>query len=154
MLSDSVFRLHQITRETLLEYLDQYSPEQLSKIPTGFNNSIVWNILHCVVTQQILCYKLSGNTLHISDNWVESYKKGTKPNGQCVGLEEIQQIKKALSFTQKQLEKDYKSGVFQNFTTYPTSYGFELKSMEDAIIFNNLHEGMHLGIIKTLAYFV
>lgn len=154
MISDSVFNLHRVTRETLLKYLEKYSMQQLIQIPQGFNNSILWNIAHCVVTQQILCYKLSGNDFRICGDWVEKYKKGTKPDASVPSEQEFQQIKDALLLTQKQLEQDYKSGFFKEFVQYPTSYGFELKSIEDAISFNNLHEGMHLGIIKSLAYFV
>jgi len=35
-----------------------FSLEQLNKIPEGFNNNLIWNIAHCVVTQQLLCYKV------------------------------------------------------------------------------------------------
>jgi hypothetical protein len=31
-----------------------------STIPEGFNNNLIWNIGHIIVSQQLLVYKLSG----------------------------------------------------------------------------------------------
>ena len=45
------------------------------------------------------------------------------------------------------------AGVFSNFTPYTTSYGYTLTCIEDAIHFNNTHEGMHLGVVIALNYF-
>jgi len=84
----------------------------------------------------------------------QKYKKGTYPDGDIPTLEDIQALRELLLRTQKQLQNDYQRGVFENFQPYLTSYGYELKSIEDAINFNNAHEAMHLGTIKALNYFV
>lgn len=151
--TNTFFDLHKTTRGHLIAYLDTLSPEQLAYIPEGFRNNIFWNIAHCVVTQQLLCYKFSGLSLLISDTWVEKYSKGTKPTGELPSQEEIQELRELLISTQKQLQQDYQQGKFVQYTAYPTSYGFELNSIEDALLFNNAHEAMHLGIIKSLHYF-
>jgi hypothetical protein len=55
-----------------------YTLEQLNKVPRGFNNNIIWNIAHVIVTQQILVYKLSGLPMIVTDEMVENterYKK-------------------------------------------------------------------------------
>lgn len=148
-----IFTLHETTRKNLLTYLEKYSVEELAKIPSGFNNSIFWNIAHCIVTQQILCYKLSSTPLLISEDFLDKYKKGTFPTKKITS-EEVENIKKLLISTQKQLETDYFSQKFGHFSPYETSYGFLLASIEDAISFNNSHEAMHLGTIKALSYFV
>ena len=54
------------TRKFLLKIISSLSNEQLNKIPVPFKNNIAWNIAHLVVTQQLLCYKLSG--LRRNDN--------------------------------------------------------------------------------------
>lgn len=154
MLSESVFRLHQTTRNTLLAYLETLSSQQLAHIPAQFSNHIFWNIAHCVATQQILCYKLSGLPLLISEEFLDTYKKGSFPTKEIPSPQAINELKTLLVTTQKQLHEDYKKGLFKNFSPYPTSYGFDLQTIEDAIQFNNTHEGMHLGTIKALLYFV
>lgn len=49
--------------------------EQLNKIPEGFNNNIVWNFGHIIVTQQMLCYGYSDLPLNVSNEMVEKSKK-------------------------------------------------------------------------------
>ena len=152
-MTDQVFALHVATRNNLLTYLENVTPEKLAQIPAGFHNSIWWNIAHCVATQQILCYKLSGVKPVVPEAFIETYKKGTSPDGHVPTADEIQELRALLISTQKQLQADYERGVFANFTPYTTSYGYVLTCIEDAIHFNNTHEGMHLGVVIALNYF-
>ena len=89
----------------------------------------------------------------VSDDFIDTYKKGTYPDGHIPTAEEIQELRSLLISTQKQLQADYECGVFSNFTPYTTSYGYTLTCIEDAIHFNNTHEGMHLGVVIALNYF-
>ncbi|GET45506.1 DinB family protein [Capnocytophaga felis] len=154
LLTKQTFELHKATRSNLLNYLENLSPEKLAKIPNNFRNNVFWNIAHCIVTQQLLCYKLSGITPLVSDDFINTYRKGTAPDGHIPSEEEIKNLKELLLSTQEQLQKDYKKGIFKEFNTYMTSYGFELNSVEDAINFNNTHESMHLGSVIALNYFL
>ena len=79
-MTDQVFALHVATRNNLLTYLENVTPEQLAQIPSGFHNSIWWNIAHCVATQQILFYRLSGVKTVVSDDFIDTNKKGNYPD--------------------------------------------------------------------------
>ena len=136
-------------RKMILQYLENYSVEQLNTVPAGFSNNLIWNIAHIVVTQQLLVYKLSGLPMLISDDLVEKYRKGATVNGLATA-EEIEALKSLLVETIDQTEKDYNSGVFKNYAEYPTSSGYVLKSVENAIKFNNFHEGIHLGVLMSI----
>ena len=74
------FTAHRQVRRNLLEMLQETSHEDLLHIPDGFNNNMYWNIAHCVATQQLLHYYLSGNPFRVDKYWIETYKKGTLPN--------------------------------------------------------------------------
>ncbi|MBQ0735822.1 DinB family protein [Aquimarina celericrescens] len=146
--------LHQLeitrTNRRLLEkILDNHSIEQLNTVPDRFKNNLIWNIAHVVVTQQLLVYNLSGLPMMIDEEMVNSFRKGTKTEGP-ISQNEIDKIKTLLFSTLDQTEKDLEAGVFKNFQEYPTSTGFVLKSLEDAVNFNNFHEGIHLGYILAL----
>lgn len=143
------FDLLKTTRENALKISRAYSPEELNHIPEGFNNNMIWNLAHMVVTQQRLMYLLSGNKMSIDKSWDERFQKGTKPQG-IVSAEEIQLIQTALFDTLDQAVADYEAGLFKEFRIYPTSYGYELKSIEHAIHFNNVHEAMHLGNLLSM----
>lgn len=144
-----VLDVHNTIRNILIKILDNHSLEQLNKIPEGFNNNLIWNIGHCISSQQVLVYKLSGLPTLASDEFIAKYKKGTKPEGD-VSQEEVLEIKELLSKTAKQTEKDLKDQLFVNYNEYTTSMGFTLKNVQDALNFNNYHEGIHTGIIMSI----
>ncbi|MTH17079.1 DinB family protein [Flavobacterium sp. LC2016-01] len=149
----SVFEVQKTIREILLKILDNHSLEQLNKIPEGFSNNLIWNIAHCVSSQQVLIYKLSGLTSKVSEEFINKYRKGTKPEG-FVSQDEVDEIRKLLSTTLEQVQQDFAAGIFQNYTEYTTSMGYVLKNVEGALEFNNYHEGIHTGIIMSIRKFV
>ena len=136
-------------RRLLEKILNAHSLEQLNTVPEGFQNNLIWNIAHVIVTQQLLAYKLSGLPMMVSDEMVAKFKKGTKTEG-VVSQEEVDQVRSLLFTTLDQTEKDIEAGIFKSFQEYPTSTGFVLKSIEDAMNFNNFHEGIHFGYVLAL----
>lgn len=52
-----------------------------------------------------------------------------------------------LTETSKILMKDFGADLFSDYTPYTTSFGLDLKNIQDAIIFNNMHETLHYGYI-------
>ena len=89
----------------------------------------------------------------VSDEIIEKYKKGTKPE-QDASQAEVDEIKSLLFITIKKTKEDYDNGIFKNYNEYPTSTGFILNTVEDAMAFNNFHEGLHIGILMSLRKFV
>jgi hypothetical protein len=141
------------TRETLLKVIAPLSIEQLNKIPKGFKNNIVWNVAHLVVIQQLLCYKLSGLDCLVSNEFIESFQKGSAPSYK-VTLEEFEFVKAQLLQFPIKLNEDYSNEIFKNYNPYTTSVNVTLTSIDEAIDFNLFHEGIHLGIVLQLIKFV
>ena len=73
---EKLFETALFTRVSLLNILESKSYEELVHIPKEFKNSIFWNIAHLLVTQQLLCYKLSGLEIKIDQDLVSKYGKG------------------------------------------------------------------------------
>lgn len=136
-------------RELVLTEIEDLSLEELHKIPAGFKNNIAWNAAHLVVTQQLIHYGLSGLPMLVSENLIAGYRKGTAPTNEF-SKGEWEEVKSLLMSLPDRLEADYNSGIFKNYQTYPTSTGYILSSIENAIPFNNIHEGMHYGIIRSI----
>jgi len=143
------FEFLRVSRQNTLNLISNFDNNQLNQIPEGFNNNLIWNFGHLVVTQQLLNYGLSGLPLHIEKSLVDNYKKGTKPEG-IVSNEEIESLKKLFLSCVDQTELDYQHGVFKSFKTYPTSFNATLTSIKEAIAFNNIHEGLHLGYMMAM----
>ncbi|NQX81581.1 MAG: DinB family protein [Flavobacteriaceae bacterium] len=150
---DIFFKNFITQRKSMLMMINKLSVKQLNEIPEGFNNNIIWNIAHLTVTQQLLCYKLSGNKIKVSDNWVSSYMKGTKPDA-FVKEEEILKIKEEFISTITETQEDYHKGLFTKYKAYTTSVGVELISIDIALNFLIFHEGIHLGSIMALKRFI
>jgi len=134
----------QKSRENFVSLLDAFSVEHLNHIPAGFNNNLIWNFGHVIVTQQLLCYKLSGLEMQVSEEQVQAYRKGTRPE-HAVSAEEVQKLKQLALQTVDQLRQDLEKGVFREFHEYTTSFGVTLSSIEEAVHFNSMHETLHLG---------
>ncbi len=149
----STVKIWKTNRKLYLEYFDKYSPEQLNKIPERFNNNLIWNIGHIIVAQQVLIYKSSGLKEYISEEFTNLYKPGTKPAKEA-SENEIKEMKELLVSHIEKTESDLTDGKFQIYNERTTSMGFHLGSLEEAIAYNNYHEGLHLGFMMSIRKFV
>lgn len=136
-------------RSLILKGIEDLTEPQLNEIPTGFKNNILWNIGHIIVTQQVLYYTLSRLETKISKELISQFRTGTSPETWKV-QPDIDELKELLISLPEKAVTDYNSGLFHEFRPFTTSTGFELKTFEDAVTFNNYHEGVHTGIILSL----
>ncbi|MGL2965469.1 DinB family protein [Flavobacterium sp. XGLA_31] len=150
---DTTFKIWETNRRLYAKLLDNYSLEQLNKIPTGFSNNLIWNLGHIIVAQQGLVYRLSGLPTYISEEMTNTYKNGSKPTGQTTQAE-VDELKGLLFSLIEKTKADYAEGKFQTYTEYTTGTGFHLASTQEAIEFNNYHEALHFGFMMNIRKFV
>lgn len=138
-------------RSKWLTLLNEFTTDQLNKIPIGFNNNLVWQFGHVIVSQQILCYRLAGQNFVIKEDLIDRYKNGSKPEG-YIDEEEIDLLKGYMLSTIEQLEIDLNNGTFVNYTPYTISTypGFRLANVNDAITFIVSHDALHYGCSLSL----
>lgn len=150
---DAILKAWKTSRKIYSNFFNQYSLDQLNKIPNGFNNNLIWNLGHIIVAQQSLIYKGSNLPMYISDDLLNVYKSGTKPTGGTT-LAEVNELKALLISLIEKTEADVQMGIFKSYTERTTGTGFHLASLKDALEFNNYHEGLHLGYILSIRKFV
>jgi len=148
-MTDNIFETVLFNRKNMVSLLENFTEKQVNFIPENFNNSILWNIGHILVTEQLLVYKLSGLPLTIDENLVPLYAKGTKPEVKG-STEQIEMVKNLLESTVLKTRQDYKDHLFKKYQSYTTSTGIVLNKVEDALLFNCFHEGIHLGVLMSL----
>jgi hypothetical protein len=136
-------------RAVLKIFIETYSLEDLNKVPEGFGNNIIWNIAHTIATQQILVYGLSGLPTAIPEDFINRFRKGTKVD-RNLNQVEVEEIKGLLFSTVEKLKEDYNNKIFKSFNAYTVTTKSTLTNVEEAIAFNNFHEGIHLGYILAL----
>jgi len=143
------FEILKASRLIILKIIENLSLEQLNKIPEGFKNNIIWNVAHLLVTHQLLLYKLSGLPIAISDEMVKKYTKGSAPQSD-ITQQELETIKSQFLTLVDISKEDYNNNLFKTYHPYPTSANVTLNTVDEAIQFNNFHEGLHLGYILAL----
>ena len=141
------------TRQNLLNLVNTHSIEEMNLIPDGFNNNLVWNLGHVIVTQQLLIYQMAGLQVYVAEDLINQFRKGSKPE-KVYEKNEIEAFKKLLIDLIDQTKSDFGKGQFRAYKPYTTSYGMTLSSAEEAIAFNNVHESMHLGVMMQLSRLV
>ncbi len=147
------FEITRTSRKVISQFLENYTLEQLNKIPEGFNNNLIWNIAHIIVVQQMLVYNLSGLPMMVSTEMIEKYKRGTKPIG-ALSQAEVDEIQSLLFETINQTRADLNAKIFKTFTEFTTMSGYTIRSAEDAIAFNYYHEAMHIGMMMSIRKFI
>lgn len=146
---ESELKLLKVSINNVLELTDDLTTQQLNEIPTGSPNNLVWHLAHLLVTHKLLIYGLSNNELNLEPEFVERFRKGSKPNGD-VSAEEINVIKSKIKNLSAELENDLENNLFKAYQQYPTSYNFEITNLTDAVAFNNLHFGLHVSSMLKL----
>lgn len=136
-------------RAVLRRQLDGLSREQLLALPPGRRNHVFWNVGHLVVSQQILTYRLSGLPLHVSDDLVAHFAKGTSPLD-WTDVPDVDEVLGLFDVLPAQTVADYEAGRFERFTPYQTSTGPYLATLDDALAFNLFHEGLHAGVAMAI----
>jgi len=136
-------------RANSIKAIENLSEQQLNKIPEGFGNNIIWNLGHMVASQQILCYKLGGAPILVSDDFISMFKKDSSPKNWVKPIS-LQEVKTIFDLTNNAFQKDYESGLFKNYSEYKTSSGLVLRSIEDALVYSYGHENLHYGVILNL----
>lgn len=134
------------SRKAFIQLTEGLTIEQLNKIPDGYNNNIIWNFGHVVVSTQTLCYVRTGILADASSvKFNEFYKKDTRPT-YTVTEQEVAEIKALAVDSIEKIKEDYANGVFANITPFSTStYGVELKSIEEVLITTIGHDNVHFG---------
>ena len=148
-MKDWAFDITVKNRIIMASFIDGFSIDELNKVPKGFNNNIIWNIAHLIVTQQLLIYNLSGLPMLISDEMVKKYRKGSTVDNK-VAKDEVNEIKELLLSTIKKTKEDYNNNIFIDYTEYTVTTKSTLTNIKQAIEFNIFHEGIHLGYILAM----
>lgn len=136
------------SRTRLFQLMEIIDYEILFKIPEGFKNNIIWQIGHCITSQQRHMYMRSGLPMYITKEFMDSFKIGSSP-GSWKTIPDINEVKQLLIETVNHLESDLESGLFVNYEPFNLPIGFQVKNHVQALQAANYHEAEHSGKIFT-----
>lgn len=134
------------SRNRLLQILETIDKKILFEIPKGFNNNIVWQIGHCITSQQRHMYMRSGLAMHITEEFMENFKFGSSPIFWRVDPN-IDEIKQLLIHTVDRLESDLKANIFVKYEPFELPIGIRISNHLQALQAAIYHEAEHSGNI-------
>lgn len=136
------------TRQLATQMIQDLSLEQLNRIPGGFNNNIIWNLGHMVISTLGLCYIRSQVKPDLVLPFARRFAKGSRPETP-VTAEELAEIKKLIADSLDQIEADVEAGVFSTLVPASTdTYQVPMDRIENTLTCCLAHENLHLGIAR------
>ena len=128
--------------------LKDLSEEQLTAVPEGFGNNILWNAGHIAFYTCVFLYGPCGKPAPLPGEYKGWFKAGSSPKD----WSETPDSKDVLGRLGSQLddiEKDFASGAFEGHEGMDL-FGNKLDSIPKVLTFHCTHEGIHLGRITSL----
>lgn len=137
------------TRALFLQGMEGMSLDQLNEVPPGFNNNVIWNFGHALISTLGLCYVRSGVAPAFKVPFGNLFGKGTRPDG-LITQETVDALKELAVTSLDQLEADIATGRFDQITPYNTdTYEYTMSSIGEVLTCCLAHESLHLGIGKS-----
>ncbi|QQK74988.1 DinB family protein [Salicibibacter cibarius] len=146
MTEEQIFQQINMVRQSTLNELDGLSEQQADQMPEGFNNTIRWNLGHTYTVQNVLLSNYGGKNIETPSRYLELFAPGTKPadwEGEVPTLDEIQQSLEE----QPEKLKQALSGQLDDEAAEPF---MSLSTVGEILNFTLYHEGMHVGMIKSI----
>ncbi len=135
-------------RGLTMKAFDGLDQRQLTTVPAGFNNNILWNAGHILYYTCAMTYGPAGQPIPLPAEYKDLFKANTSPadwkeapDGAAV-LRELGSIVDRIAAD----NADGKFGAFKGMTLGPRSLG----TIQEALVFHCFHEGLHLGRITSL----
>ncbi len=147
----SVLHTFKQNRKNIVSLLGEHSLGQVNTIPPGFNNNLLWNAGHLLLSHQYLLYHFSGLSMpEYVKELGPKYGSGTIPDGKA-SQAECDLITDHLNSSIEQFIGDYNYGLFKTYKEYTSEYfGITLHNIEEAIQFTIYHEAFHFGFMNAI----
>ncbi|MEO5564755.1 MAG: DinB family protein [Chitinophagaceae bacterium] len=143
------FNIIDLAQNNIIRLHEGLSIQQLNKVPTGFNNNLVWNFAHVVASLQNICYVRAGLTPRLKESFIINYKVGTKPEA-FVTAEQYDSFKELAIEGLSKLKEDYNNNHFKDFKPFTTVTGVAMNDIDFAIRYVGMHHGIHQGVSTAL----
>ncbi|TXC85762.1 DinB family protein [Metabacillus litoralis] len=150
-MSQALFSEFTFIRKGTIRIVSGLTEEQIEKIPSGFPHNIHWNIGHIYVISERFYARITNSEPYFPDRIHTYFEPGTSPAGWDSSVPSIETI---IQLLENQLERykavDQTTLDQQVQDPYTTSSGYTLNTANEFFRFGFYHEGMHIGIMKSI----
>lgn len=117
----------------------------------GHNNHILWNLGHIYVVLEKFTFGWLGEETNRLDEFLPYFGNGSDPKKWDRPMPSLNEWIDLLEDQMVRIERQLSTRTKETFKTpYVTSSGFQLDTLEELMSFALYHEGMHLGIMKSM----
>lgn len=147
---ESLVTSARIARSYMRQRIEGLSNEQLLLVPTGAENNILWNVGHVVLSHFRLVYRPAGAAVPLPESWNEWFLPGTSPAGWGNCGPDVSEVMDQFESQFDRIAADHTKGLFSAYKAFELKSGSRLNTVEEAMAFNLMHEGIHIGAIIAL----
>ena len=125
------------------------SESQLTEVPDGASNSVLWNIGHIVHSNASMVYGPCGLESPIPASYEGLFKGGTSP-GTWSTPPSTDEVLGHFKTMNEDIVAKYTAGELDSFAAHELMPGLKHDNIEDALGFCCVHEGVHIGAVIAL----
>ena len=125
------------------------SNERFLEILPGLNNNILWNVGHILFDQCYKLYHMCGLAMPVPKAYEAWFESGSSPRDWAETPNVGEVVEKFWSVNEIAIA-DYEKGAFTGFQSYRLEDGTPVDTIEESIVLDLAHGGMHYGVIVTI----
>jgi uncharacterized protein (DUF1810 family) len=144
-----IFDQLEFVRKGTLKIIEVTEEPQLTMIPKGFNNNILWNLGHIYVIQEQMVFPPMGEPSHLNEPLIHLFNKKTTPMNWTIEPPTLDELTTLLKNQTTRIRDTFgdrpDDNLLQPFTLFKS---LTFNSLSDVLTFTMFHEGMHLETMK------
>ncbi|MFD2640005.1 DinB family protein [Piscibacillus salipiscarius] len=145
--STNLFKQMSFWRSLIVGLLNEIPNDDGYKTPQGFNNNILWNAGHVLVTYEEAFHNFNGASKQLDDKFYSYFSTGTSPNDwNHDDLPTITEVTNLLDQQVKDFQKNWQERLNEPLVK---PLEFE-KTVEELLFFLISHECYHLGVMTSM----
>ncbi|MBB5174149.1 DinB family protein [Texcoconibacillus texcoconensis] len=140
-------------RHVTLKAIEDVTEEQADQVPTGFSNSIRWNLGHIAFVQEYFLFHATNEATDLPQTYATLFGPGTKPTDWTEEPPSLDELKKQLTDQKDRIKKTFATRLNETIEEPIQIASLQLSTVEQLISFSLYHEGVHTETIKRLKNF-
>lgn len=140
---------------TFLRYVTLYTVQdinerEVSLIPEGFNNNILWNLGHIYLVQEQFAFSFAQEPMEMPAGFMELFAPGTKPSEWTIQPPPLPELLQLLKEQSNRIREKLNGRLDEEVAAPLTLPGLTLHTIGELLTFNLYHEGVHVQTIRML----
>ena|SRR5690625_20860 len=146
----STLKLFKYNRTSTLILLPKLEENLWDEQPENWPNTIRWNAGHIYAEAEGFLHDADHEYEIVHPEWLDLFLDGTRPSDWGDNVPSKQEIIEALQEQEKRIEAFFPGKYDNEVSKVRDLNGTLLDTVDDSLQFVTWHEGIHLGIMKSL----